>query len=72
MSFSPNGSYLASGGIDGKVIIWDLSDKTAKWRFVYFTSRAKLRFNVNCIVVRQADTKLNLLLRLNSTRRRTR
>lgn len=31
MSFSPNGSYLASGGIDGKVIIWDLSDKTAKW-----------------------------------------
>ena len=34
LSFSPNGSYLTSGGTDGKVIVWDLSDKKPKWRFV--------------------------------------
>ncbi|ELU41952.1 WD40 domain-containing protein [Rhizoctonia solani AG-1 IA] len=33
--FSPNGSYLASGGTDNKVIVWDLLDKKAKWRSVY-------------------------------------
>lgn len=31
LSFSPNGSYLASGGTDGKVIVWDMSDKKPKW-----------------------------------------
>jgi chromosome transmission fidelity protein 4 len=34
LTFSPNGSYLASGGTDGKVIVWDLLDKKPKWRFV--------------------------------------
>ncbi|QRV76452.1 Minichromosome loss protein 1 [Ceratobasidium sp. AG-Ba] len=31
LSFSPNGSYLVTGGTDGKVIVWDLSDKKPKW-----------------------------------------
>ncbi|KAG8715772.1 hypothetical protein FRC11_000067 [Ceratobasidium sp. 423] len=31
LTFSPNGSYLASGGTDNKVIVWDLLDKKAKW-----------------------------------------
>lgn len=34
LTFSPNGLYLASGGTDGKVIVWDLLDKKPKWRFV--------------------------------------
>ncbi|KAB5589694.1 Minichromosome loss protein 1 [Ceratobasidium theobromae] len=31
LTFSPNGLYLASGGTDGKVIVWDLLDKKPKW-----------------------------------------
>ncbi|CAE6402739.1 unnamed protein product [Rhizoctonia solani] len=31
LTFSPNGSYLASGGTDNKVIVWDLLDKKPKW-----------------------------------------
>ncbi|CAE6433729.1 unnamed protein product [Rhizoctonia solani] len=31
LTFSPNGSYLASGGTDNKVIVWDLTDKKPKW-----------------------------------------
>ncbi|KAG8694965.1 hypothetical protein FRC09_009480 [Ceratobasidium sp. 395] len=31
LSFSPNGSYLVTGGTDSKVFVWDLSDKKPKW-----------------------------------------